>query len=90
MEERQQIVHEVRCQWRWFERLLAGDKTSEVRFNDRDYQAGDLLRVLAIDRSGSSLTGQSVTYLITHVLGSDAFPEALHPGYVVLSLRWLS
>ena len=65
-------THEIKISKLYAERILAGEKTCEVRFNDRDYQKGD------------QITLNDFHFEITHVL---YFPEALKPGWVVLSLR---
>jgi hypothetical protein len=36
-------VHTIKIARRYYERLVIGQKTFEVRRNDRDYQVGDLL-----------------------------------------------
>jgi ASC-1-like (ASCH) protein len=41
--------HEVKCWVPMFERVKDGSKTFDVRNNDRDYQAGDIIVLKAFD-----------------------------------------
>lgn len=54
--------------------LIVGKKKCEVRFNDRDYQGGDIL-VFYDD-------GKEVKFLVTHIHSG----LGVQPGYVVLSV----
>lgn len=74
--------HDVKSEPRWFERIRNYEKFAEVRFDDRDYQAGDKIRFQRSDTDGTA-SWHYVTRTITHVLrGFDAIDD----GFVVLSL----
>jgi hypothetical protein len=77
-------IHELKIQSVHFADVLAHRKTHEVRFNDRDYQAGDCLNLREIDASGD-YTGQEVNAEISHVLHGGQFGIA--DGWCVLSLK---
>jgi len=47
------IVHRVKIEPRYIERLLSGQKTFEIRKNDRDYQVGDRLSMYPYYPSGT-------------------------------------
>lgn len=81
--------HVLKIKEKWLERILAGQKTSELRFNDRDYQTDDTIIFHPVDSDGNVLIKpyDLPTYEITHVLNSNQFPEALKPGYCVLSIQ---
>jgi hypothetical protein len=77
-------THELKCKPEYFGPLLTGEKTSEVRENDRDYQVGDRLIIQEFNsRTISGYTGRAVSKYVTHVLRD--FP-AVDSNYVVLSL----
>ena len=38
------MVHDLKIEDNYLENLISGKKKMEIRFNDRDYQRGDLLR----------------------------------------------
>jgi len=78
------MIHEIKCQPEYFEPLLTGDKTCEVRENDRDYQVDDILLIREFNpRTRDGYTKRSVARRITHILRD--FP-AVDKKYVVLSL----
>lgn len=76
-------LHNLKIQSVHFNDVLAGRKTAEVRFNDRDYQVGDCLNLLEIDED-EALTGQDLNAEISHVLHGGQF--GIEKGWCVLSL----
>ena len=50
------MLHELKIQSRWFERVKAGEKRAEIRKHDRDFQAGDLLDLYEISEYGNRKT----------------------------------
>lgn len=81
--------HQLKIVERYFYALLRGEKTAEIRYNDRDYQKGDTISFSdLIPDSGDILVCESwydkYKWKITHILH---FPEWLKDGYVVLSLK---
>lgn len=82
--------HILKIEEKWFERIYSGQKTSELRFNDRDYQTGDTIIFRPTDRNGQAIekhTSKPTIYEITHVLNSHQFPQGLQPGYCILSIK---
>lgn len=83
------VRHYLKCDPPYFSALKSGEKTAEIRYDDRDYQRGDVLEIRAYDRKKESfvLEGPDTDTLffdVTHVLkGAPYLPE----GYVMLSLR---
>lgn len=74
-------IHALKIKSPWFTRVQAGQKHAEVRLHDRDYQAGDLLRLREVDQHGNTHTGTNpITARITHC-------EGLKPGYCLLSIE---
>lgn len=67
--------HELKIEAIYLSDLIIGTKKSEVRFNDRDYQIGDVL----IFRD---LLGSCHTFIITHIHCGLGLKE----GYVILSV----
>ena len=62
----------LRC---YFEPVLSGDKTFEIRDNsDRGFQKGDVVVLMEIDKDLKP-TGRSVTKRITYVTGYAQKPE---------------
>lgn len=81
--------HRLKIKPVYFDRLEDGSKTHEVRRNDRDYQAGDLVTVgKCPDGSiclGDCSRSRTITLQITHILPGD-MDNGVLPGYSVLSL----
>ncbi|KAF1065249.1 DUF3850 domain-containing protein [Burkholderia gladioli] len=84
--------HELKTDPDVFAAVLAGDKTHEIRYNDRSFKVGDTLRLRETRYSGESMkcqpddypleyTGREITRVVSHVL--DGY--GLMPGWVVLS-----
>ncbi|HGY0682225.1 TPA: DUF3850 domain-containing protein [Vibrio cholerae] len=78
------IIHELKIQSVHFSDFIAGRKTHEVRFNDRDYQSGDRLNLREIDANGE-YTGREGNAEVSHVLHGGQFGIA--EGWCVLSLK---
>lgn len=64
------------------EQVILGNKTSEIRFNDRDFQVGDLLFLRGYTEEGE-YTGALAIMKITHILDDNDY---LQPGFVMLSM----
>lgn len=81
-------VHELKTDPQYFQPLLDQIKSVEIRFNDRKYQAGDVLhlreyKLTHTPNCNTYFTGREVWRRVTHVL-SD--PKFLQSGYVALSI----
>lgn len=75
--------HKLKIKPSYFAALKRGEKTCEIRLNDRDYRVGDVLDFTPI-RDDGTYTGEVATYGVSHVLKDF---EGLAEGYVALSLR---
>ena len=67
-----------------FNAIRGGFRTFEVRKNDRDYKAGDVLRLRECGDGG--YTGRITMAVVTYVLTSRDFPEGIMEGYAVLAI----
>lgn len=77
-------MHHLKCEARFFDAVKSGHKTAEIRFNDRDFQAGDKLLLYPTDK-GEVVMGanESLILNITHVLSGWGLQE----GHVMLSFK---
>lgn len=84
------MIHQLKIQSEYFKKIVAGEKTFEVRKNDRDFHVGDYLGLNEItDHACNSQgerkeTGNFVLVKVLHVFFSSEF---LKDGYVILSIR---
>ena len=85
-------IHNLKTDQEAFSAVLCGEKTYEIRYNDRNYQAGDILvlketKFTGVEmKQGSPLefTGRQCGGVITHVLNGPVY--GLQEGWAILSL----
>jgi hypothetical protein len=86
-------THNVKIWQRPYEAIERGDKTFDVRRNDRNYQVGDILILEEFRHAVGEYTGRKIVRLITYVMQStdtltdNPVAEAIAPGYCVLGLK---
>jgi len=82
-------THFLKIDKQWLERVRSGEKNCEIRFNDRDFQAGDRIQYIEpkSERGGDTKLISHPLIKITHVLHAAQFPEGLKDGYCILSLK---
>lgn len=84
-------THELKTDPEVFVASMRGDKTFEIRLNDRDFQEGDLLVLRETEYTGHqmregkplSYTGRALSRFVTYVL--DGY--GLKAGWVILGVR---
>lgn len=71
-------VHELKITKDYADSVYCGDKTFELRYNDRGYQKGDIVRFFTIDHDKKELKDHplykkeyEITYVINHGFGLD-------------------
>ncbi|MBP1544345.1 MAG: DUF3850 domain-containing protein [Oscillospiraceae bacterium] len=96
------MIHELKCHPEYFDALILGKKTFEIRKNDRDFRVGDLVALNEFrpdedpyaPPSGDKPFSRSATngsYSGRHLLFEITYilddRQFLSPGYVALALR---
>lgn len=76
-------AHDLKILPEYFEAVLSGVKTFEIRFNDRNYAVGDILVLREFDSYSGQYTGRKVRKTISFLLDDFRF---LKNGYVCLAL----
>lgn len=79
------MTHNIKIQESFADAVMRGDKTFEIRKNDRGYQKGDLIQFTVIDDLGLCV-GSELTkhkYRITYVLSG----WNIEPGYVGFAIK---
>src|SRR5690348_10952984 len=66
-------IHRVKCWSKYFAKLKSGEKTFEVRKNDRDYKVGDTLIQEEWLPDTEEYTGDSLEFEITYILYGGQF-----------------
>lgn len=77
-------THELKLKQPYFDAVLNGRKTFEVRYNDRDYQEGDIVIFREVDRDGDPTPS---IVRIKAEIGYVYKGAGLEDGYVAFSLR---
>ena len=84
--------HELKILPEYFNAVICGEKTFELRKNDRDFQRGDVVCLMEYDTLNAELTGRQQLIEITYVLYGDEKTEkyGLKKGYCIFSfiMRW--
>lgn len=78
------MTHHLKTWPRFFERVIQGDKTFEIRRNDRDYQTSDTLILEEWDPETEKYTGRKLSCLVSYILHGGNF--GLQAGYVAMSI----
>lgn len=67
----------------YFRAIESGNKTFEVRFNDRNYQVGDVLHLQEFSQP-NDYSGRVIDAEVTYLLDDPAFCK---DGYVILGIK---
>ena len=73
--------HDLKIAPEYFDAVDSGEKTFEIRLNDRDFKVGDTVVLREWLKETNEYTGQKVTRIISYLTD---FAQA--NGYVVFSL----
>lgn len=76
-------VEELKVLPIYFKELITGNKTFEIRKNDRDYKVG--LKLILFEFENNTFTGRSIEKTVTYVLKGGEY--GLHKDYVVLGIK---
>lgn len=83
--ENGQKVHQIRLGASFFEDVRSGEKTFELRKNDRGYKKGDILEMMEF--ADGRYTGRSVKVLVTYILEDFT---GLEDGYCIMGIKIMS
>lgn len=79
------MIHALKIFPEYFNKVISGEKTFEIRKNDRNFLVGDYIALNEFTRE-SGYTGRSALYRITYI-AKDRVPVALPEGCVVLGIQ---
>lgn len=74
--------HELKLREQFYGSVLAGLKTFEVRFNDRNYQVGDVLVLKEWDWVQERFSGREIEKEVTYITNYEQ-----KDGYIVMSIK---
>ena len=79
-------IHFLKLQTEYFDAVLNGLKTFEVRKNDRDYRLGDTLELMCY-KGKEPVDRPNIEVYVTYILTHEQFPDGVPEGYVVMGIR---
>ena len=79
------MTHELKTWPRYYQRVMDGDKTFEVRAADRDFQIGDFLTLKEYDPDTSKYSGRCLSAIVTYILHGGNF--GIESGFCVMSIK---
>lgn len=77
--------HKLKTWKPYFNEVRKGNKTFEVRKNDRDFKNGDLLCLEEYIPEGDYYTGEQLWCKVTYILQGGNF--GIEKGFVVLGIK---
>lgn len=77
--------HYVKILPEYYRAIERGDKTFEVRYNDRNYQTYDVLHLQ--EWMNGDYTGREITAEVTYLLDS---PDFCKDGFMVMAIKVMS
>lgn len=79
------MTHELKTWPEYYDAVVSGQKTFEVRKSDREFSAGDTLFLQCYDPETAAYMGQQIEVKVTYILRGGAF--GVQDGYVVMGIR---
>jgi len=83
-------THSLKCWPEFFEAMLKGEKTFDIRLNDRDFQVGDTVKMREYDPDTKEYTGRGMDFNIVYItdgifgqLGTNQIVMQLEPAMVL-------
>lgn len=79
------MIHEIKCWSEYFHEIISGNKTFELRKNDRDFKVGDVLHLREYNPERKYFTDRSAMFEVKYILHGGQF--GLEEGYVIMSIK---
>ena len=79
--------HTLKTWPEFFKAVWDGYKTFEIRRNDRNFQVGDILRLLEYYPDRNEFSGKTIDSKVTYVLQGGQF--GVEKGYVILGIKMI-
>jgi hypothetical protein len=80
-------LHDLKTWPEMFAAVASGEKTAEIRRNDRNFAVGDWLDLGEFDPETRVYTGRSLLVEVTHILRLADWVPGADPAFVMLSFR---
>ena len=83
------MIHQLKIESKYFTQIMTGVKTFEVRYNDRNYHAGDYLGLNEITDHQCNAKGErkeTGRFILVKVLNVFDNPAFVKDGFVIMSI----
>lgn len=78
--------HELKTWSQFYQDIIDGKKTFEVRKNDQNFQIGEYLMLIEVDSNNDlEPTGRKMSFEIIYMLEGEIW--GLQPGYTILGIK---
>jgi hypothetical protein len=78
-------IHDLKTWPTFFQAILDGSKTFELRLDDRGYQVGDVLHLREFDNNRQLYSGRWIRRLVSYKMGSASF-SGIEKGYCIMGI----
>lgn len=78
------MIHELKTLPIYFEEVIEGRKSFEVRKNDRSFKVGDMLALNEYDAEKKEYTGNSCLVVVDYILKDDNYCKN---GFVIMAIK---
>ena len=82
------IVHKLKTWPSFFESMISGEKTFELREDDRFFKVGDQLDLREYDPAEEKYTGRMLLVEVTYILGKNPLVDL--GDYIIMSIKKIS
>ena len=79
------VHHDLKVWKRFFDVVNGGDKSFELRFDDRGFRVGDTLVLREWDDDMQRYTGRLTEKVVTYILAGPLF--GLQEGFVAMAIK---
>jgi hypothetical protein len=87
-------THKIKSHPEPFQSVWSGDKSHEIRFNDRKYRVSNIIRLLEWNPATKAFSGRAIDLIINHIrfAPGEGLPAStgLAPGFVVFDFMILN
>lgn len=77
------MIHALKIEPNYYEDIKSGNKSFEVRKNDRDFRTGDYIVLNELSDTRDEYTGRSILMKITSIVNDERFCKE---GYIIMGL----
>lgn len=78
------MIHELKTLPIYFEKVIEGRKSFEVRKNDRNFKVGDMLALNEYDADKKEYTGNSCLVYVDYILKDENYCKN---GFVIMAIK---